>query len=112
MSKHRYLLPGPGKLVVEPLPTSQELDIGGGKKLWLAGDNRDAIMATVVAVCDRYSADGEEREPQYAKGAIVLIGKFVGTKVTIDRTRELIVVAESAIVAELVEVEDAPESPT
>ena len=109
---NKILYPGPGRIVVEPLPTSQEHDLGNGTKLWLPRESwGEAIIAKVVGIHGKYLKDGEEVESQYALGTTVIIGKHTGTKLTIDR-RDFVVITESSVVAELVEPKDEPAQPS
>jgi chaperonin GroES len=68
------------------------------------------VMGIVVAVADEYEQDGEDFEPLFAKGDVVLFGKFTGSRVTLDR-KTYIILRENDVLARLMpdDSEDAVE---
>lgn len=112
----KTLRPGPGKIVVKPFPPEQQLDVGGGAKLWLISDvKNEGIIGEVIANHGQdYIEDGRRVSPDYKVGAVVVIGKYTGTKLSVDR-ETVIVVPEQSIIAEILDEPDllpppAPES--
>lgn len=80
------VLPGPGRIAVRMMKGGQEIDIGGGKKLWIADHQKmEGNLGEVVGTCGRYLKDGQEVEPNYKIGDVVVFGKYTGTEVQIDR---------------------------
>lgn len=58
-------------------------------------------VGTVAAVCKEYELEGEDYEPLYPIGSIVIFGKYTGTRLQVGRDT-YIVMRESDILAELV----------
>lgn len=58
-------------------------------------------VGTVAAVCKEYELEGEDYEPLYPIGSIVIFGKYTGTRLSVGRDT-YIVMRESDILAELV----------
>lgn len=65
-------------------------------------------VGTVAAVCKEYELEGEDYEPLYPIGSIVIFGKYTGTRLQVGR-EIFIVMRESDILAELV-ASDSPDA--
>lgn len=97
--------PGPGRVVLLELPPDQEYHVPGGGRLWIPSAlDHGARTCTVLVEAEPYIMDGQAFEPRYRKDSIVILGKFTGTIVTLDRTAHIIC-RESDVITELVPVE-------
>jgi chaperonin GroES len=106
--KRRTIKPGPGRIAIKRITGDGRYDIGNGKFLYLAQNpNNEGVLGEVVAVCDPYYAEGTTQriEPDYKVGDVVLVGKWTGTEVSVDRDSWLII-SEQNILCELIEVDD------
>lgn len=97
--------PGPGKIAVEPVGSSNEIDLGEGKKLWVPTPaNNEGMTAVVVAACEPYQSDeGTQFQSNYDVGDVVVVGKYTGTRLDIDR-KSYVIMREADVLAQLVEV--------
>jgi co-chaperonin GroES (HSP10) len=78
----------------------------------ISDSKNEGILATVIANHGKpFLDDGRPVTSGYEPGAVVLIGKYTGTKVTINR-EEHIVLAESSVIAEFIEESDDPAEPS
>jgi chaperonin GroES len=106
----RRIKPGPGRILVEPFARDEQLDVGDGKKLWVIQDtSSEGIMGTVVGVHGQpYLQDGVQHDGDYKVGDVVIVGKFTGTRLSVDR-KTFLVVPETSVLAELINEPDQPD---
>jgi hypothetical protein len=108
------LKPGPGRMIVEPLGLSEEYKLDDGTLLYLPhGTGKDdALICKVVGVYDKpYAENGMLIDgSEYALGTMVVIGKYTGTRLILNR-KEVIVVPIHSVVAELVSEPEEPSGP-
>lgn len=97
-SQRFALKPMPGRIAVQVEEPEKVTKSG----IILVGTSHaeKPVMGVVVAVCDEYEQDGEEFEPLFQKGDVVLFGKFTGSKVTLDR-KSYIILRENDVLAKL-----------
>jgi len=96
----RFILkPTSGRITVRVKDVEKETKSG----LILMGSSHADKPTTGVVdeVCDEYQLDGEDYEPLFKKGDLVVFGKFTGTKVQIGR-ETYIILRESEIVGRLI----------
>jgi co-chaperonin GroES (HSP10) len=102
------ITPGPGRIAVEKIDLSQELEVRQitGKKIRLkviSSDNHEGLVASVIAVCKPWSTvDAPDKVfyPEYSEGEVVVIGKWTGTRLSIDG-REFTVLREEDVLCKL-----------
>lgn len=100
------LFPASGRIAIKVEDIERETKQG----IILLSDSHapKPTVGTVVAVCEEYELDGEDYEPLYKIGDVVIFGKYTGTKVQVDRD-SYIILRENDIMARLVP-SDAPEA--
>lgn len=96
----RFILkPTAGRVTVRVKDVDKETKSG----LILVGSTHEPKPTTGIVdeVCDEYEQDLEDYTPLFAKGDLVVFGKFTGTKVQIGR-ETYIILRESEIVGRLI----------
>lgn len=103
----KYLLqPAPGRLAIKVEDVERQTKSG----IVLLSDSHapKPTVGTVVATSGEYEQDGEDFEPLYRKGDIVVFGKYTGTSVQVDRDK-FIILRENDVLARLLP-SDSPEA--
>lgn len=107
MKQKVLIRPGPGRIAIIPVDSSQEHQVQGTSiSLWIPqSSTHEGQIGRVVATCDPYQSDaGVTFSPNYDVGNLVIIGKFTGTRLNIGRETYTIL-HESDVLASI-EVED------
>lgn len=101
--------PGAGRVLIRVLPESEDYTIPGtGIRLWLPHpSSHEGFTGEIAVECAPYidANTGAEFKAQYAKGAIVVVGKYTGTSLTLNRDLYK-VCREQDIVCEVVPAAD------
>lgn len=108
MAKVVKIYPGPGKIAIKPIPTTNEIPFNNGStRLWIpGGGNAEGIVGRVVAVCAPYASDGgQEFEANYKVDDVVIIGKFTGTRLDVGN-ESLTILYEKDVLASVDMVEE------
>ncbi len=96
----KYILrPSAGRIAIKVKEIERETKSG----IVLLSDSHapKPVVGTVVAVCDEYELENEDYDPLFKVGDIVIFGKYIGTRVQVDR-EIFIILRESDILARLV----------
>lgn len=112
------LKPTLGRVTVQAILTEEKTEGG----IFIPGGREESgQVMRVVEICDPYwsaqdDKDGSPSGPQFKKGDIILVGKFMGVDVEIGREK-YIVIRESEVLSTFIEVlsdaaDQAPEQPT
>lgn len=111
MSSKTVIKPGPGRIAVLPVDSSQEhLVPGTDTRLWIPqSTSHEGLIGKVIATCAPYKSDaGVTFEPNYSIGELVIIGKFTGTRLNIGRETYTILHENDVLASiETEEVQDA-----
>jgi chaperonin GroES len=101
----RFLLePMAGRLVVRTSRMEDEITASG---LILPASKADRpTVGKVVAACAEYEQDGEDYEPLFKPGEVVVFGKWTGTEIEVGRDKFLLI-RETDILARMV-ASDSP----
>lgn len=101
--------PGPGKIAVKKLDLSQEIPVlrfdGSKTRLHVvSSESTEGIIAEVVFNAKPWIEEGLDRvhNPEYDIGDIVVIGRWTGTKLNINR-EEYIILREEDVLCSLSE---------
>lgn len=100
----RFILkPSAGRITVKVKDVEKETKSG----LILVGTSHEPKPTTGVVeeVCDDYELDGEDYDPLYKKGDIIIFGKFTGSRVQVDRDT-FIILKEADILGRLIPSND------
>lgn len=107
-SKQKYSVkPMPGRVAVKIEGDLTETKTG----IILVGTSHQDRPTTgeIVAVSDSYEQDGEDYDPLFKLGDIVVFGKYTGTKVRIGQDN-VIVLRENDILCKLIHDADGVEA--
>ena len=100
-SEQRFILePAAGRVVIRT--TRMEDEITSAGLIIPARSNDRPTVGKVVASCAEYEQDGEDYDPLYKPGEIVIFGKWTGTEIEVGRDKFLLI-RETDILARLVE---------
>lgn len=102
------LRPGPGKLVVQKIDLENTVIFRGPKgepvNIYVkTGENTEAIVARVTHVAKPWIEAGSDQihNPEYDVGTHVVIGRWTGSRVQLDR-EEFIVMREEDVLLEII----------
>ncbi len=101
--KKYKLQPAPGRIAVQTSKISEEISEGG--IILGSYGNQIPTVGKVIANCAEYEQDGENFDPLYSIGDIVVFGKYTGTAITVGR-ETILLLRESDILCRLSESED------
>jgi len=85
--EYRWIKPTLGRVVLRELPPEERRK---GSGLYLVSlSPQGGSICEVAEVCDSYASAEDDQDPskfgpQFARGQLVIIGKFSGTDVTLD----------------------------